>query len=81
MGGVRQWYGRVCGGAFPARDTRFMVAPVAAGTRWEEGLSRISHASWLTNDGCPISARFWQMWDTTNLGPLSVRGVDDPHQE
>ena len=22
-----------------------------------------------TNDGCPISARFWQMWDSTDLDP------------
>ena len=21
----------------------------------------------VTNDGCPISARFWQMWDATAL--------------
>ena len=21
----------------------------------------------VTNDGCPISARFWQMWDSTDL--------------
>jgi len=21
----------------------------------------------VTNDGCPISARFWQMWDSTAL--------------
>src|ERR1700691_365590 len=36
----------------------------------------------VTNDGCPISARFWQMWDSTNLGPLSVKGVDDHgHQD
>jgi hypothetical protein len=33
-------------------------------------------ARWVTNDGCPISARFWQMWDSTNIGPLSVQGVD-----
>jgi hypothetical protein len=27
----------------------------------------------VTNDGCPISARFWQMWDSTNLGPWVYR--------
>jgi len=21
----------------------------------------------VKNDGCPISARFWQMWDSTNV--------------
>jgi hypothetical protein len=21
----------------------------------------------VTKDGCPISARFWQMWDSTDL--------------
>jgi hypothetical protein len=21
----------------------------------------------VTNDGCPISARFWQMWDSADL--------------
>ena len=39
MGGLGQWYGRVCGGPHLARNTRVMVAPMAAGTRWEEGLS------------------------------------------
>jgi hypothetical protein len=27
----------------------------------------------LTKEGCPISARFCQMWDSTNLGPWVYR--------
>jgi hypothetical protein len=32
------------------------------------GRARNLKACSVMNDGCPISARFWQMWDSTNLG-------------
>jgi hypothetical protein len=68
--------------------------PLLCGVYHLGTLARISHRpAWendgpvvrsicVTNDGCPISARFWQMWDSTNVGPLSVKGVDDHgHQD
>jgi hypothetical protein len=48
VGGHRQWYGRVCGRSFLTRDTRVMVAPMAAGTRREEGISAGQHQPRIT---------------------------------
>jgi hypothetical protein len=43
VGGLRQRYGRICGGPVPARDTRIVVAPMAAETPWEGRINAVQH--------------------------------------
>jgi hypothetical protein len=44
-GGVRRLFGRLCGGAFCARDPCVVVAPMVAGACGEDGMSAIRHSA------------------------------------